>query len=68
MFYRRHDQTDPRFLHLKMILFSVGAVLALAGMITGRDLLIGAAAVVLIVAFLLRLASSDSGEDDAGAG
>lgn len=51
-----------------MILFSVGAVLGLAGMMTGRDLLIGAAAVVLLAAVLLRFASTDSGEDDAGTG
>lgn len=45
---------DP-FLQLKMILFGIGAALALAGMVTGSQLLVGIGILVLAVGVLLRL-------------
>lgn len=49
-----------------MALFAVGAVLALAGMIWGRNILVNTAIVILIGAILLGLwgRKSRDGEDD----
>jgi Na+-transporting methylmalonyl-CoA/oxaloacetate decarboxylase gamma subunit len=50
---RRHG-TPGRFLHWKVRLFAVGAVLLLIGMARELDLLIICAFVILVGAFLLR--------------
>lgn len=53
MFFRRTRRGDP-WLPLKIILFSVGAILALAGMVLDSDLIILAAGLTLAAGLLLR--------------
>ncbi|HEU5208734.1 MAG TPA: hypothetical protein VFU06_04915 [Longimicrobiales bacterium] len=62
---RNRRGPDPTLLH-RMALFAVGAVLALAGMIWGRNILVNTAIVILIGAILLGLwgRKSRDGEDD----
>lgn len=52
-------------LGVRMALFTLGAALALAGMTTGRRLLVWVATVVLLIAFALRFRTSNfDGEDE----
>jgi hypothetical protein len=44
---------DP-FLNLKVVLFALGAALGIAGIISGRELLVGIGVLVLVVGVLLR--------------
>lgn len=54
MFFRRRPPTDDRWLRAKIWIFSIGAVLALAGMALEEDRLVAVAAVVLLVGMALR--------------
>jgi hypothetical protein len=66
VFFRRTtpDAPDP-WLTAKVVVFTLGAALALVGMATGTDWLVGAAAVVLVAGVALRFASSRKTGDDA---
>ena len=67
MFFRRGVAEDDRWLQAKLWLFSIGAFLALLGMLLENDWLMGAAGVVLLAGFMLRFVGrSDGGESDAG--
>lgn len=44
---------DP-FLNLKVVLFALGAAIGIAGIISGRELLVGIGVLVLAVGVLLR--------------
>lgn len=64
MFFRRGDRYDDR-LPAKIAIFTVGALLALVGMILQNDWVVGAAAVVLAAGILIRFASrADTSDDD----
>lgn len=63
MFFRRGVAGDDRWLEAKMWLFSIGALLALLGMLLENDWVMGAAGVVLLGGFLLRFADR-SGEEE----
>lgn len=54
MFFRRGVSDDDDWLQVKLWLFGVGSILALLGMGFGNDWLIGGAALVLGVGFVLR--------------
>lgn len=66
MFFRRGVADDDPWLTAKLWLFSLGAGAALVGMATTTDWLIGAAAVVLFLGFLLRFLPrrADDGLED----
>ncbi len=51
---RNRRGPDPTLTH-RMTLFAVGAILALAGMIWSRNILINTAIVILVAAILLGL-------------
>ena len=63
MFFRRGVAEDDRWLELKMWLFSIGALLALLGMLLENDWVMGAAGVVLLAGFLLRFAGGSDAEE-----
>ena len=54
MFFRRGVSDDDPWLDVKLWLFSIGALLALLGMLLENDVLIGAAGVVLAMGVVLR--------------
>lgn len=54
MFFRRGVADDDPWLQVKLWLFSIGALLALMGMLLQNQWLIGAAALVLAVGIVLR--------------
>lgn len=54
MFFRRGVADDDPWLRPKLWLFSIGAILALLGMGLENDLLIGAAALLLVAGLGLR--------------
>lgn len=53
MFFRRTTGDDPR-LPVKIALFTVGAVLAVVGMLLENDWVIAAAAAILLAGIALR--------------
>jgi hypothetical protein len=78
VFFRRGVSDDDPWLQVKLWIFTVGALLALLGMILQNDWLVGAAGVVLGAGVLLRFVGrgqhgqesgeegSDAGDDEAG--
>ena len=63
MFFRRGDAYDDR-LPAKIAIFTVGAVLALVGMILQNDWVVGAAAVVLAAGIFIRFAPRPDVSDE----
>ena len=63
MFFRRGDTYDDR-LPAKIASFTVGALLAIVGMILQNDWVVGAAAVVLAAGILIRFAPRPDDADD----
>ena len=64
---RRRPRGPGRFLHWKMRLLAVGAVLLLVGMARELDLLVIVAATILAVAFVLRFFEKDDEEESVAA-
>ncbi|HEX6750253.1 MAG TPA: hypothetical protein VF092_23370 [Longimicrobium sp.] len=60
---RRVRRGPGRFLHWKMRLLAVGAVLLLVGMARELDLLVIVAATVLAIAFILRFFEKDDQQE-----
>lgn len=64
--HRRSATPDPRFLEWKVRLFTIGAVLALAGMYLELDWMVGSAIAFLFAGFALRFVprpDEDDGSD-----
>ena len=57
MFIRRDRRGPDRWIELKAVLFTVGAVLAIVGMASGRAWLVWLAFAPLAIAFALRFAA-----------
>lgn len=69
MFFRRGvSGTDDPWVNQKIGVFSVGAILAMAGMLLDSGWLMGVAAVLLLAGVLLRFIprGDDEGGDDEG--
>lgn len=66
MFFRRGVSDDDPWLDVKLWLFSIGALLALLGMLLERDVLIGAAGVVLATGVVLRFVRRPTTEGGEG--
>jgi hypothetical protein len=64
VFFRRGVAEDDAWLQAKLWLFTVGALLALAGMLLENQWLIGAAALVLAIGIVLRFIPRTDGERD----
>lgn len=62
MFFRRTTRDDPR-LPAKIALFTVGALLAIVGMILENDWVIAGAAVLLLAGIALRFSGRGDGEE-----
>ena len=60
---RSHRAADP-WLTWKVRFFQVGAVLAVVGMVTERNWVVGAATVILAVGFSLRFVPHPSRKED----
>lgn len=58
MFFRRTGRAD-RWTSARVALFTVGALLALAGMLLENDWVIAAAALVLVAGIALRFVGRD---------
>ena len=54
VFRLSRDPGDERFLHLKVLVFVLGASVGLAGMATNRIWLINVGVGILIIGFILR--------------
>ena len=65
MFFRRGVADDDPWLRPKMWLFTAGAIVALLGMLTSRDWLIGIAGVLLAIGLLLRFVPHPGRSGDA---
>ncbi len=63
-FHNRSTTSDPRFLEWKVRLFTIGAVLALAGMYLELDWMVALAIAFLVAGFTLRFVPRPD-EDDA---
>ncbi len=63
MFFRRTTRDDPR-LPAKIALFTVGALVAIIGMILENDWVIAAAAVILLAGIALRFVGRPDNEED----
>jgi hypothetical protein len=59
----RREQPDP-YVGLKMLLFALGAVMAVAGMLLVWTWLVAAAMVVLVVAFAVRFLPARGQKDE----
>lgn len=59
----RRETPDP-YVGLKMLLFALGAALALAGMLLARTWLVVTAMVVLVVAFAVRFLPARAGRGE----
>lgn len=59
----RREEPDP-YVGLKMLLFALGAVMALAGMLLTWTWLVAAAMVVLVVGFAVRFLPARAGKDE----
>jgi hypothetical protein len=69
VFFRRGVSDDDPWLQAKLWIFTIGALLALLGMILQSDWLVGAAGVVLGAGVLLRfIGRRESGEEGGGKG
>lgn len=55
MFFRRDDAGDDRWLPIKIAIFGVGAILAVAGIAFGHDRVVWVAVIVLAAGVVLRL-------------
>lgn len=55
MFRVSRDPGDERFLHVKILLFVLGAGVGLAGMATNRIWLVNIGIGILVIGFILRL-------------
>lgn len=67
LFVRRspRDGPDP-YVGLKMLLFALGAAMALAGMLLTRTWLVAVAMVVLVVGFFVRFLPARADGDQEG--
>lgn len=68
MFFRRGVADDDAWLQAKLWLFSIGALVALVGMLLENRWLIGAAALVLAAGMILRFVPATGGREDEEAG
>ncbi|MBW3551854.1 MAG: hypothetical protein KY466_00015 [Gemmatimonadetes bacterium] len=64
MFFRRGDAEDDDRLPAKIAIFTVGALLALVGMILQNDWVVGVAALVLAGGIFIRFAPRRDPSDD----
>lgn len=64
MFFRREGREDDDRLTEKIALFTVGALLALVGMILQNDWVVGVAALVLAGGIFIRFAPRRDPPDD----
>lgn len=64
MFFRRGGREEDDRLSEKIAIFTVGALLALLGMVLGNDWIVGVAALVLAAGVVIRFASRRAPSDD----
>lgn len=64
MFFRRGVADDDPWLRAKLWIFSIGALVALAGMLLENDWVIGVAGIILAAGIVLRFVKRPDGEGD----